>query len=631
MQLFDFHNHWDGVLPVNTLIRIYRNNFSTSSIDSEMKLMGIPSSAKKKNFNNIVGLFARLTLRIHEKYIYDTFPEQTKKGAMVGGKLDGGEIFAYIKRGVPSRGAHMYQHMMIYLTAVNVLIGGDVDKEQMIYSKEAYGFFDTEQKNQQVRFSVPIRYTEILLRNFYNEVAHGRITEIPGMKAICKRGVMKYLKATKISPFDDAFVARSAFKQMWSTKSKDNITELWNVKTAEYLSDNTRGKLEYIEMSQPLKKIPWNCKYPKSYGYTLKWLALIATHREPMGGIDALRNVAESHIRKAAKAVGSGDLIGIDLAGCEGFKYKQKPSNELITICLDELHKRSKKLGFKFNPVLRIHVGEGAGTSDEGWSYIERAPVGYVKSLPEFVKNVISSGEKGELTGKRLARKVLSKIVRATNVSWGNEPKNFGVTAKIANDEDRETSKEIANRANNNIKVVLNSILSYYKKNTEAVKSSNVKIRFGHVTHLDKDRAKQMKECGISGDFNLSSNLRTGVFGVLTKFEDADDLKKSGGRWNDIVKNLEKLEQHGIVHLIKEGGLWVLGTDGQGVEVTDLESEYKGYFQLYKKIKENDDAYVKLQDNIKKIRNSYKKERSGKHIGVRDLDHTKLKELAKKL
>ncbi|MDL1963814.1 MAG: hypothetical protein LWW98_05660, partial [Deltaproteobacteria bacterium] len=99
---------------------------------------------------------------------------------------------------------------------------------------------------------------------------------------------------------------------------------------------------------------------------------------------------------------------------------------------------------------------------------------------------------------------------------------------------------------------------------------------------MDKHCATKMKDYGISGDFNLSSNLRTGVFGVLKKFKDADDLKISGGRWNDIIEHLDVLsDKHGIKHLINTDGLWVLGTDGQGVEATDLESEYKGYFELY--------------------------------------------------
>ena len=608
MQYSDFHNHWDGVIPMNIVIRLYKELFDKSLIKDELTFMGIKTN-KFRKFNNIVGLFARLSLRIHEKYIYDELPSFKKPPQRLSSCMEecykGGELYNYIKNGhlLPSRGAHMYQHMLIYLTAVNALIGGDLNIDNSFYPKEDYKMWDSKKKPKN-RYDVPIRYTEILLHNLFNEVAELNLIGNPRVKALCKRGVMKYLKATKISPFDDAFVARSAFKKMFK---KEVIDDPWNKATASFLSDDSRGKLEYVEMSQPEKKIPWKEEgYPEHYGYALKWLCLVATHREYMGGKnDDIGSVAKKHITEAVGTIGVGDVIGIDLAGCEGFEYKSKQTKIIINHCLDELHKR--RLRLKFNPVLRIHVGEGAGTSDQGWSYIEWAPVGYVKSLPNIVKSKLQNGGKGAATGHRLAREVIKSLEKLPTISgktWGNESKNFTVL------KNETISVEIKERAKQNVKVVLDSIIEYYT-NADSLgwmKMADVCIRLGHVTHISDRDAERMAAHKIAGDFNLSSNMRTGVLGVLGEYEEADTLKATGGRWNDIIKNKNKFKDHGIVKLMKEKGLWVLGTDGQGVEVTDLEGEYKGCYAVcdqYKEITKNNDPFATLNKNIDAIRQSY--------------------------
>jgi len=636
MRQSDFHNHWDGVLPVNALIRLYKEKCNGSDIAAEMELMGQePNPLKKKNYENIVGLFARLTLRIHEKYVYKEFPKRFGGKAMADYRKVKGEISDYTGRGVPSRGAHMYQHMMIYLTAANYLIGGTLNEVNTIYKKASYEIFDNGEMRKG-RYSAAIKYTEILLHNLYQKLTSGSALKTPGLKAICKRGINKYLKATKISPFDDAFVARSAFKMMWKGNKRTEIVGMWNQKTAEYLSDNSRGNLKYVEMSQPTDKIPWGGKYPKTYAYKLKWLALVATHREPMAGSELFpKHVAKEHIEAAVAAVGKGDIIGIDLAGCEGFEYIQKPSNELIGACLDNLDDRAENLSFK--PVLRIHVGEGAGTSNEWWSYIERAPRGYVRTIPKYVLKRIR-GQNRKNIGHKLARSVMEGLSRrGAPEIWRIKAKNFGVTAKNANDEERETTKEIAERAKSNVEVILKAIIAHYKT-PERVMNANVKIRFGHVTHMDEACALLMKEYGIAGDFCLSSNLRTGVLGVLDKSADADELKKSGGRWNDIIKNLSKIigKEHGLIHMIKVKGLYVLGTDGQGVEATDLDSEYKGYYALYEELykKHNDvkgGGYVELGKNIEQILKSYKKQAAVEKTEETSIVDINLYELAKAL
>ncbi|MEA5498285.1 hypothetical protein VB834_14875 [Limnoraphis robusta Tam1] len=148
-------------------------------------------------------------------------------------------------------------------------------------------------------------------------------------------------------------------------------------------------------------------------------------------------------------------------------------------------------------------------------------------------------------------------------------------------------------------------------------------IRFGHATHTTPEQAVRMRELGIYADINLGSNLRTGAIAYLeeqivgTSDEDSDSkeqarhkymegIKKQNKQWNLNPSELIQ-KDHGLANLLLAEVKVVLGTDGQGVEVTSIKDEYElleNYLYLHPKLSSNPTKYFdQIVNNSLELRN----------------------------
>ena len=99
-----------------------------------------------------------------------------------------------------------------------------------------------------------------------------------------------------------------------------------------------------------------------------------------------------------------------------------------------------------------------------------------------------------------------------------------------------------------------------------------VKIRFGHVTHIDDATAKRIAGAKVEVDVDLTSNLVTGALTtVLPGNRSMSSCTTSAYR-----RALEEaMESHSLTTLLDADVRVVLGTDGAGVEHSSFLYEYK--------------------------------------------------------
>ncbi len=107
-----------------------------------------------------------------------------------------------------------------------------------------------------------------------------------------------------------------------------------------------------------------------------------------------------------------------------------------------------------------------------------------------------------------------------------------------------------------------------------------VRVRFGHVTHASVVQAQQMAEANIWADVNLTSNLATGALSFPEVGVGAIQAPRNPGvlkRAVELVSSDENaglFAHHALVTLLTCGVPTVLGTDGSGVEHSDMTREY---------------------------------------------------------
>ena len=97
-----------------------------------------------------------------------------------------------------------------------------------------------------------------------------------------------------------------------------------------------------------------------------------------------------------------------------------------------------------------------------------------------------------------------------------------------------------------------------------------VHVRLGHVTHASVLQAHQMANANIWADVNLTSNLATGVLSV----DASQSLLKNAVELVSAPENASLLDHHALVTLLTCGVPTVLGTDGSGIEHSDMTREY---------------------------------------------------------
>jgi hypothetical protein len=405
-------------------------------------------------------------------------------------------------------------------------------------------------------------FTEIILHRCYRAIIAGALKN-QKIDDLSRSALHKMLKATKISPFDDAYVARSALIKMF-----DNGESIFAKQSFDFLK---KEKIDYCEMSQPSDKLP---EFDPKEEINLRWLALIASHRSYLAGKND-NTIFQSDLKAAIKKMReyAPRIVGIDLAGPEGYVYGVNRTKELVGNVFTELKKyvldqEVQNKGVK-RVVFRPHVGEGSSLLDVGCTLIEKSPREFLKRLLRAVQALKEQGE--QFNGKHI-RRILNEVDAGCVGVWKGE-----------------RSKEATERAQKNLEAFITAI----EANQEQWLKDKILIRFGHATHTTVEQAERMKKLGIYADINLGSNLRTGAIAYIEDLEFTsanteqeiqqldksrqklmERIKKANGQWNQNAGELIQKE-HGLANLLRVGVKVVLGTDGQGVEVTLIEDEYE--------------------------------------------------------
>jgi hypothetical protein len=519
----DYHNHLGGVLPWNALEDFYKKHHgkskTTFGIECSKLNVGLLNF---QPFISRTGLFLRNTYHLLLKYDF------TKGGP------------------APERGAHVAMLGVFYLFLFGAKAG--IIKEEALEDMQAL------QKPDQIK-------TELIkhLSKYYTWLAQLGPKNLPDdCKRVARRAFMNYVRATRYTPFDDGYVGRSAFLAIFDPDKKEDIgVHAYGMDSLKYLYDVE--KTRYVEMSQPEKKIP---KGAKSKGYNwCKWLLLTANHREVLAG---RKNFSISYWQGlVSKLEIHPYYIGIDLAGPEGYLYKLPNTKILVNHLLPHLQKQAETRQRKYkapNVVFRPHVGEGSSILDQGASLVELAPVAFVKGAMQYIQE---KGKAGKVKGVTsdffdwLDKKYVKSLPQKEKV------RDFKIY------KSKNLDERVKKMSENNIEVFIKAL----REPIESKKYPNVIVRFGHVTHVTEKQAKEMAELGIRADVNLGSNLRTGSLTFLEDLEDAKRRRTVFGDWNKDWASLVD-RGHGLRQLLKAGVKVALGSDGQGVEVTSIETEY---------------------------------------------------------
>jgi hypothetical protein len=238
---------------------------------------------------------------------------------------------------------------------------------------------------------------------------------------------------------------------------------------------------------------------------------------------------------EAALSGGVRHIAGFDIASPERTWYTTHGGLLLIRI-LDRVFKVAKRTDTRL--VAHIHVGEG---------------------YPGFVDN-------------RLASESIA--------AQAKRPEQ--VPLRILYDKQTHLPAHYL-CAENNVQVMLDAVQKFRKLlGTELADfDRRVRVRFGHVTHATLVQAQQMADAGIWADVNLTSNLATGALSFPGQVEGdtAVPLNRSGmmKRAAELVNqtpNQDLFRHHALVTLLTSGVPTVLGTDGGGIEHSEMSREY---------------------------------------------------------
>ena len=341
----DYHNHLGGVLPYKKLRDFYLENYSVSrtKYGYECSRLSVGDKMNFKKFESGVGLFLRTTYHLLvEKYDFT------------------------IRSSAPMRGAHavMLSVFYLFLFAAKAGIINAVDLEYV------------EKTLQEPKDIEP------LLKEYLSKcyIWLGSAKDVPReCKSVARRAFMNCVRATRYTPFDDGYVGRSAYLEIFDNKEKIGV-EKYGMRSLEWLYKEE--KTRYVEMSQSQKKIP---KGARSKGYNwCKWLLLTANHREILAGKKEFRAPYWNKLVSALE--NDPHYVGIDLAGPEGYWYKSANTKTLVNHLLPLLQKQAETRQRKYKApkvVFRPHVGEGSSVLDQGASLVELAPVAFLKGAIE--------------------------------------------------------------------------------------------------------------------------------------------------------------------------------------------------------------------------------------------------------
>lgn len=148
-------------------------------------------------------------------------------------------------------------------------------------------------------------------------------------------------------------------------------------------------------------------------------------------------------------------------------------------------------------------------------------------------------------------------------------------------------------------------------------------FRFGHVTSISQAQAKILKQLNIEVDVNLSSNIATGSWplprSVRKKISKEHRVPTHVLEYflnGDITKAPELFALHPLKWLLYNNVLTILGSDGPGVEHSNMEREYRMADALIKYWNKNDRNFRKKHISIKQLINNQNKHI--KYVGYRE-------------
>jgi hypothetical protein len=132
---------------------------------------------------------------------------------------------------------------------------------------------------------------------------------------------------------------------------------------------------------------------------------------------------------------------------------------------------------------------------------------------------------------------------------------------------------------------------------------SFVIFRFGHVTHADKQDAREMRALKIEADINLESNIATRAYWTPALAKPALEplSEQQQFDYNDLVEKVvrsghsaELLADHSLKYMLEAGVRTVLGSDGGGEEHSDIRREYQLAEELIRYWQSHDEEFKRL-------------------------------------
>ena len=147
---------------------------------------------------------------------------------------------------------------------------------------------------------------------------------------------------------------------------------------------------------------------------------------------------------------------------------------------------------------------------------------------------------------------------------------------------DKKTQQPVhVSQAAQNIKLLIQAVDDLHSKIADI--DDYVIFRFGHVTHADMADATAMKRLHIEADINLESNIATGAYYIPQApnskppcFDEGNfDCNNFPGKVLNSGHAAEILANHALKYMLQAKVRTLLGTDGGGVEHSDIVREYE--------------------------------------------------------
>lgn len=318
----------------------------------------------------------------------------------------------------------------------------------------------------------------------------------------------------------------------------------------------------------------------------------------------------EENIKKIDKDKMFGCWAGVDMFGTENFVYNHYYFTQWLTVMYEKLRSINKEGNGKRNLWLRPHVGEGSWA--EGLSYRVKRYDGNPLSLAKKLKSLSEFFQKDYIAKSDLPvlNEVLEFIYRSIFTGWlpiDDVRKFYNINAFSIRELSRLSALlQPLNPGNPfigekigeaNLETMINWVNHISALTIENHDKYYPQIRFGHGTHLGFESVwsvitdlQTISFTPIWVDLNLGSNVVTSAR-PLTSMIDNVNLEErlpatsniesllkeviSNSRFTcghiqtEIVERSERIAKF-IEILAKYGIKFILGTDGQGTELTSL-------------------------------------------------------------